>query len=166
MTLGKRSLETRSYCSYHVLLWWHDGGWRQQLLWGSNHSGHDTVVECSFFLSSFLQGLFGQINRGRCINKRSRRQHSKKILLNKSPLVFLRLLLWKDWCFQHVTCHGCRDSSRLELCLWIVMEQLTQPVASNILRSSGSPDSWPSILVREWQVAIHATNRDLTRFSL
>lgn len=51
-------------------------------------------------------------------------------------------------------------------CLRVDTEQLTQPIASNILRSSGSPDSWPSILVREWQVAIQATNWDLTRFSL
>lgn len=74
------------------------------------------------------------------------------------------------WCIPHKMRCGCHDSSHLNpdlvLSFWIDMEQLTQPVASNILRSSGSPDSWPSILVREWQVAIHATNRDLTRFSL
>lgn len=44
--------------------------------------------------------------------------------------------------------------------------ELTQPVASNILRSRGSPESCPSILVREWQVAMQATNWDLTRLSL
>lgn len=43
---------------------------------------------------------------------------------------------------------------------------LTQPVALNILRSKGSPESLPSILVSEWQVAMQATNAELTRLSL
>lgn len=37
----------------------------------------------------------------------------------------------------------------------------TQPVALNILRSSGSPESSPSILVSEWQVAMQVTNREV-----
>lgn len=41
----------------------------------------------------------------------------------------------------------------------------TQPVAPNILRSRGSPDSSPSILVREWQVAMQATKAEFTRLS-
>ena len=44
--------------------------------------------------------------------------------------------------------------------------RLTQPVALNILRSSGSPESSPSSLVREWQQAMPATNAVLTRPSL
>lgn len=43
---------------------------------------------------------------------------------------------------------------------------LTQPVALNILRSKGSPESSPSILVSEWQVAMQATNAEFTRLSL
>lgn len=43
---------------------------------------------------------------------------------------------------------------------------LTQPVALNILRSKGSPESSPSILVSEWQVAMQATNVVFTRLSL
>ena len=43
---------------------------------------------------------------------------------------------------------------------------LTQPVALNILRSKGSPESSPSILVSEWQVAMQATNALLTRLPL
>lgn len=37
----------------------------------------------------------------------------------------------------------------------------TQPVALNILRSRGSPESSPSILVSEWQVAMQVTNREV-----
>lgn len=44
-------------------------------------------------------------------------------------------------------------------------EELTQPVALNILRSNGSPESSPSILVSEWQVAMQATNDELTILS-
>lgn len=43
---------------------------------------------------------------------------------------------------------------------------LTHPVASNIFRSSGSPESTPSILVREWQVAMQATKGERIRLSL
>lgn len=42
---------------------------------------------------------------------------------------------------------------------------LTHPVALNIFRSSGSPDSSPSILVREWQAAMQARNGDSTTHS-
>lgn len=44
-------------------------------------------------------------------------------------------------------------------------EKLTQPVAPNILRSNGSPESSPSILVSEWQAAMQATNDELTILS-
>lgn len=42
---------------------------------------------------------------------------------------------------------------------------LTQPVALNILRSRGSPESSPSILVSEWQVAMQTTNAEFTKLS-
>lgn len=45
-------------------------------------------------------------------------------------------------------------------------ETLTQPIASNIFKSSGSPESTPSILVREWQVAMQAINSDFSKLSL
>lgn len=38
---------------------------------------------------------------------------------------------------------------------------LTQPVASNILRSRGSPERRPSRVVSEWQAAMAATNGEL-----
>lgn len=43
---------------------------------------------------------------------------------------------------------------------------LTHPIASNIFKSSGSPESTPSIFVREWQVAMQATNSDFSKLSL
>ncbi|KAG7227156.1 hypothetical protein INR49_013954 [Caranx melampygus] len=48
----------------------------------------------------------------------------------------------------------------------LITRPLLQPVALNILRSKGSPDSSPSILVSEWQDAMQATKAELTRLSL
>lgn len=52
-----KSSQPLAHASYHVLLW--RGGWlrEQQLFGGSNHSGHDTVMERRFLLGGLFQDL-------------------------------------------------------------------------------------------------------------
>lgn len=77
------------------------------------------------------------------------------IILAKKNLLLPRRQAW--CCIIHERKHtGCKHWKPL----------LTQPVALNILRSKGSPESSPSILVSEWQVAMQATNAELTILSL
>lgn len=159
------------YCTYHVLFLWYSRLWGQQLLWGSNHSGHDTVVERCFLLSGLFQDLGRQRFRE---NRYKKNEEWVNIFVERFPLspsttntvslnITHRFHVTVD---AHLSYSGSSDLSHVHCHAISNSEQLTQPVASNILRSSGSPDSWPSILVREWQVAMQATNWDLTRFSL
>lgn len=123
-------------------------GFRGDVLWRAYNCGHYGIVERGFFLCGFFYDL-KQKHHLSALN------HWVKAAVNKG--IFFSLELGAgDFTYRLSVTNHAKHSKSL----------LTQPVALNILRSKGSPESSPSILVSEWQVAMQATNVVFTRLTL